>query len=121
MDVSPAERPTGRKGALQNKAPLARTPAMNPARAGVTDVIYGVRNEESDVPVMREIRILDKRIDERAKGRPMEKVLRGLVLVLILRSAQGVRLEEHRRRSPSPTPSTQAARGSAKWPDTEPH
>ena len=50
---------------------------MNPARAGVTVAIRGVRIEEIDSSAMREIRILDKRVDELAKGRPMEKVLRG--------------------------------------------
>ena len=54
-----------------------KAPAMNPARAGVTGVICGVRIEEIDHPTMREIRILDKLVDELAKGRPMEKVLRG--------------------------------------------
>jgi len=77
VDVSPAERPTGRKGASQNETPLAQTPAMNPARAGVTVAIRGVRIEEIDSSAMREIRILDKRVDELAKRRPMEKVLRG--------------------------------------------
>jgi len=54
-----------------------KAPAMNPARAGVTGVICGVRIEEIDHPTMREIRILDKLVDELAKGRPMGKVLRG--------------------------------------------
>lgn len=53
-----------------------KAPAMNPARAGVAGVICGVRIEEIDHPTMREIRILDKLVDELAKGRPMEKVLR---------------------------------------------
>jgi hypothetical protein len=51
-------------------------PAMNPARTGVTGVICGVRIEEIDHPLMREIRILDKLVDELAKGRAMEKILR---------------------------------------------
>jgi hypothetical protein len=51
-------------------------PAMNPAREQVTGMICGVRIEEIDEPLMREIRILDKLVDELAKGRPMEKVLR---------------------------------------------
>lgn len=42
----------------------------------ITGVICGVRIEEIDDPLMREIRYLDKLIDELAKGRPMEKVLR---------------------------------------------
>jgi hypothetical protein len=51
-------------------------PAMNPARERVTGVICGVRIEEIDHPLMKEIRILDKLVDELAKGRPMEKILR---------------------------------------------
>jgi hypothetical protein len=51
-------------------------PDMNPARAKVTGVICGVRIEDIDHPLMKEIRILDKLVDELAKGRPMEKILR---------------------------------------------
>ena len=51
-------------------------PALNPARDGVTGVICGMRVEEIDDPLMREIRILDKMIDELAKGKAMEKILR---------------------------------------------
>jgi hypothetical protein len=50
---------------------------MNPARGEVTGVICGVRVEEIAEPLMREIRILDKMVDELAKGRPLAKVLRG--------------------------------------------
>jgi hypothetical protein len=55
---------------------FAEAPAPNPARLQVTGVICGVRVEEIADPLMREIRILDKLVDEIAKGRPMEKVLR---------------------------------------------
>jgi hypothetical protein len=51
-------------------------PALNPARDQVRGVICGVRIEEISEPLMREIRILDKLVDELAKGRPMAKVLR---------------------------------------------
>jgi hypothetical protein len=51
-------------------------PAMNPARAGVTGTICGVRIEEIDHPLMKDIRILDKLVDELAKGRAMDKILR---------------------------------------------
>ncbi|NJM84705.1 MAG: DUF2200 domain-containing protein [Tabrizicola sp.] len=51
-------------------------PAMNPARDQVTGVICGVRIEAIAEPLMREIRILDKLVDELAKGRPMAKILR---------------------------------------------
>src|SRR3546814_55599 len=55
---------------------FARAPAMNPARSAVSGVICGVRVEDIDDPLMREIRILDKLIDELAKGKAMEKILR---------------------------------------------
>ncbi|MBL9208059.1 MAG: DUF2200 domain-containing protein [Opitutaceae bacterium] len=51
-------------------------PKMNPQRALVKGVVCGVRVEEIPDPLMREIRILDKMVDELAKGRPMEKILR---------------------------------------------
>ena len=49
---------------------------MNPARSLVTGTICGVRVEDVEEPVMREIRWLDKMIDELARGRAMEKILR---------------------------------------------
>lgn len=55
---------------------FAGAPAMNPARHAVRGVICGVRIEEIDDPLMREIRILDKLVDELAKGRAMERILR---------------------------------------------
>jgi hypothetical protein len=55
---------------------FAKAPAMNPSRALIKGTICGVRIEEIEEPVMREIRYLDKLVDELAKGRPMEKVLR---------------------------------------------
>jgi hypothetical protein len=55
---------------------FAHAPALNPARCAITGTICGVRIEEIDEPLMREIRYLDKLIDELAKGRPMEKILR---------------------------------------------
>src|SRR3546814_7010079 len=55
---------------------FARAPAMNPARSAVSGVICGVRVEDIGDPLMREIRILDKLIDELAKGKAMEKILR---------------------------------------------
>ncbi len=56
-------------------------PALNPARAQVTGVICGIRIETIEDPLMREIRILDKLIDELAKGRAMEKILRSPILL----------------------------------------
>jgi hypothetical protein len=56
---------------------FARAPGLNPARTMITGSVCGVRVEEVADPLMREIRYLDKLIDELAKGRPMEKILRG--------------------------------------------
>ncbi len=55
---------------------FARAPGLNPARSLITGVVCGVRLEEIEEPLMREIRYLDKLVDELAKGRPMEKILR---------------------------------------------
>ena len=49
---------------------------LNPSRALIKGVVCGVRVEEIEEPTMREIRYLDKLIDELAKGKPMEKILR---------------------------------------------
>ena len=49
---------------------------MNPSRAQIKGVICGVRIEEIKEPTMREIRYLDKLIDELAKGKDMKKILR---------------------------------------------
>lgn len=51
-------------------------PAMHPNAGSITGVICGVRIEEIEDPLMRNIRYLDKLVDELAKGRPMEKILR---------------------------------------------
>tara|TARA_R110002020_G_scaffold50963_23_gene144503 strand:- start:1126 stop:1494 length:369 start_codon:yes stop_codon:yes gene_type:complete len=55
---------------------FAQAPGMNPSRSLVTGVVCGVRVEEIEEPTMREIRILDKLIDELAKGKAMAKILR---------------------------------------------
>ena len=55
---------------------FGQAPGLNPSRAAITGTICGVRIEEIEEPLMREIRYLDKLIDELAKGRPMEKILR---------------------------------------------
>ena len=55
---------------------FARAPAMNPARAAITGSVCGVRVEEVQEPVMREIRYLDKLVDELARGKAMAKILR---------------------------------------------
>ena len=51
-------------------------PRKHPGRKLITGVVCGIRVEEIKEPTMREIRYLDKLIDELAKGRPMEKILR---------------------------------------------
>ena len=53
-----------------------KAPRLNPARNLITGVICGMRVEDIKDPVMQEIRYLDKLIDELAKGKPMEKILR---------------------------------------------
>lgn len=55
---------------------FAQAPCMNPARSLIKGTVCGVRVEEVEDPLMREIRYLDKLIDELAKGKPMEKILR---------------------------------------------
>jgi hypothetical protein len=56
---------------------FARAPRLNPSRVLITGTVCGVRVEEVSEPLMREIRYLDKLVDELAKGRKMEKILRG--------------------------------------------
>ena len=56
---------------------FAEAPKLNPARAEIRGVVCGVRVEDVAEPLMREIRYLDKLIDELAKGKAMEKILRG--------------------------------------------
>lgn len=51
-------------------------PKLNPSRKLITGVVCGVRVEEIEDPLMREVRYLDKLVDELAKGKAMEKILR---------------------------------------------
>ncbi|MCA0970851.1 DUF2200 domain-containing protein [Halobacillus litoralis] len=55
---------------------FAEAPEMNPSRSLIKGVICGVRVEEIEEPMMQEIRYLDKLIDELARGKAMEKILR---------------------------------------------
>ncbi len=55
---------------------FAKAPKLSPLRSLITGVICGVQIEDITDPLMREVRYLDKLIDELAKGRPMEKILR---------------------------------------------
>jgi hypothetical protein len=50
---------------------------LNPNASAITGVVCGVRVEDVEDPLMQKIRYLDKLVDELAKGKPMEKVLRG--------------------------------------------
>ena len=55
---------------------FGQAPKLHPNAVKITGVVCGVRVEEVDEPLMRHIRYLDKLVDELAKGRPMEKILR---------------------------------------------
>jgi hypothetical protein len=55
---------------------FAQAPRLNPSRSLIRGVVCGVRVEDIEEPLMREIRYLDKLIDELAKGKAMEKILR---------------------------------------------
>ena len=55
---------------------FAQAPRMNPSRSLITGVVCGVRVEDIEDGTMREIRYLDKLVDELAKGKSMEKILR---------------------------------------------
>jgi len=65
---------------LENRTDLehffGQAPRLNPARDQIKGVICGIRVEEIEEPLMREIRYLDKLIDELAKGKAMAKILR---------------------------------------------
>jgi hypothetical protein len=55
---------------------FAKAPKLNPSRALIKGVVCGVRVEDIEEPTMREIRYLDKLIDELARGKAMDKILR---------------------------------------------
>jgi hypothetical protein len=55
---------------------IAQAPGMNPSRSLIKGVVCGVRVEEIEDPLMREVRYLDKLIDELARGKPMDRILR---------------------------------------------
>lgn len=57
---------------------FAQAPEMNPNASLITGVVCGVRVQEIEDPLMKKIRYLDKLVDELAKGRPMEKILRSV-------------------------------------------
>jgi hypothetical protein len=55
---------------------FAEAPQLNPSRVLIKGVVCGIRVEDIEEPTMQEIRYLDKLIDELAKGKAMEKILR---------------------------------------------
>lgn len=55
---------------------FADAPELNPSRTLITGVICGIRVETIEEPLMREIRYMDKLVDELARGKAMEKILR---------------------------------------------
>ena len=55
---------------------FAEAPMLNPNRKKITGTICGVRVEDIEEPLMQEIRYLDKLVDELAKGKSLEKILR---------------------------------------------
>ena len=69
------------EGELEKKTTLedffAQAPRLNPSRSLIKGVVCGIRVEDIEEPTMREIRYMDKLIDELAKGKAMEKILRG--------------------------------------------
>lgn len=70
----------GLEAQLKKEADLetffAQAPRLNPARIRITGVICGIRVEAMEESLMKEIRYLDKLIDELARGKAMEKILR---------------------------------------------
>ena len=69
-----ARRAAGARHGLRDV--LRRGSALNPSRKLITGVVCGVRVEEIEDPLMQEIRYLDKLVDELARGKAMEKILR---------------------------------------------
>ena len=69
-----------RRGQIEQKHDFetffAQAPAMHPNRTQIKGVVCGVRVEEIEDPLMQQIRYLDKLIDELAKGKALEKILR---------------------------------------------
>lgn len=59
-----------------NETFYQEAPRLNPSRALIKGVVCGIRVEDIEEPIMQEIRYLDKLIDELAKGKSMDKILR---------------------------------------------
>jgi hypothetical protein len=73
--------PAGLRQQLEQQSDIetffAKAPAMNPNASLIKGVVCGVRVEDVEDPLMRKIRYLDKLVDELAKGRKLEQILRG--------------------------------------------
>ncbi len=72
----PKDQETQREKQTDIETFFAKAPKINPSRALIKGVVCGVRVEDIKEPTMREIRYLDKLVDELAKGKAMDKVLR---------------------------------------------
>lgn len=73
---SQAELKTQLKNETDFESFLAEAPQLNPARTLIKGVVCGVRVEDVQETTMREIRYLDKLVDELARGKTMDKILR---------------------------------------------
>ncbi len=73
---SPAQLAKQLKAETDFETFFAQAPKMNPARKLITGTVCGVRVENIKEPIMREIRYLDKLVDELAQGKAMDKILR---------------------------------------------
>lgn len=73
-DAAGLQRQIGQENNIE--AFFAQAPAIHPNSALIKGVVCGVRVEDVEDPLMKKIRLLDKLIDELAKGRAMEKILR---------------------------------------------
>ncbi|MFN3959080.1 MAG: DUF2200 domain-containing protein [Parvularculaceae bacterium] len=75
MGYGPGELEKALESKIDCETFITAAPRLNPARALIKGVVCGVRVEEIDDLLMRELRYLDKLIDELAKGKPMAKIL----------------------------------------------
>ena len=76
FDYTQEELETHLKQETDFETLIRSCPNLNPLRTLITGKVCGIRVEEIEDPIMREIRYLDKLIDELAKGKTMEKILR---------------------------------------------
>ena len=76
LGYSPAELAEAIKNELDFEALIKQAPKLNPLRSMIKGVVCGVRVEDIENPIVREVRYLDKLIDELTAGKPMEKILR---------------------------------------------